>query len=204
MILSPRVLACCLVAGIAACAGPGKGAPPVDLLKLIDPKRDAVEGEWKFEEGVLVTSTIAFGRVQIPYAPPEEYDLRVVAERKSKVNSIVLGLVAGGRQFAVMIDAFGHDTTSGVDRVDDKAFPDNETAFKGVLLTNDKPSTILVSVRKASLVVTVDGRKIVDWKADYKRASLYPNWVVPRKDALFLGAWTSLYRIHALELMPMT
>lgn len=195
-----RTLALVLV--LSACAGPEKGPPPVDLLKLIDPKRDAVDGAWALENGVLVTSNISFGRLQIPYAPPEEYDVRMVAERHGKTNSIVLGLVAGGRQFAVVIDAFERDTTSGVDRVDDKAFPDNETAFKGRILEPDTPAAIAVQVRKAALVVTVDGRRIVDWKADYKRATLYPNWSVPRKDALFIGAWTSVYRVRELTLTP--
>ena len=187
---------------LASCAVGPKAPVAVDLLKLIDVKRDAVDGAWSFDGGVLVTSTVSFGRLQVPYAPPAEYDVRMVAERKGPVNSIVLGLVAGGKQFAVVIDAFPRDTTSGVDRVDDKAFPDNETGFKGVLLTEGKPSTLVVSVRKGSLAVTVDGRKIVDWKADYKRVSLYPNWKVPRPDALFLGAWTTPYRIHSLELFP--
>ncbi len=187
---------------LASCATGPKAPAAIDLLKLIDPKRDAVDGAWAFDGGVLVTSTVSFGRLQVPYAPPPEYDVRMVAERRGPVNSIVLGLVAGGKQFAVVIDAFPRDTTSGVDRVDDKAFPDNETGFKGVLLAEGKASTIVASVRKGSLVVTVDGRKIVDWKADYKRVSLYPNWKVPRADALFLGAWTTPYRIHSLDLVP--
>jgi hypothetical protein len=194
-----RLLLLLLLSGCAS--GPGVQAE-VDLLTLIDPKRDAVDGTWAFEAGALVTSNISFGRLQIPYAPPEEYDVRLVAERRGPVNSIVLGLVAGGKQFAVVIDAFPRDTMSGVDRVDDKAFPDNETGFKGVLLQSGTPSTIRVAVRKTSLKVTVDGKPVVDWKADWKRVSLYPNWKVSRKDALFLGGWTTPYRILELSLRP--
>src|SRR6185436_17336 len=56
-------------------ASPGGG---LNLLALIDPKRDAVHGDWTMENGILVVNqapnTLS---LQIPYQPPEEYDLHV-------------------------------------------------------------------------------------------------------------------------------
>jgi hypothetical protein len=188
---------------LSSCASAGGGPRTVDLLKLIDPAKHAVAGEWKLERGVLVTPTLRFARVQIPYAPPAEYDLRAVVERKSGANSIVFGLVAGGRQFCAVLDAFERGTTSGIDLVDALPFPDNETAFVGKVLENGKPTEVLLSVRKDRLAFTVGGKKIVDWKADYSRATLYPDWKVPDPKALFLGAWTAPYLVSALELTPL-
>jgi hypothetical protein len=186
------------------CAGPASGSRTVDLLKLIDPARDGVQGTWRFEGPALATATGRFSRLQIPYAPPAEYDLRAVVERKDGSNSIVFGLVAGGRQFCFVLDAFERDTASGIDLVDQAAFPDNETAWHGKILENGKPTEVVCSVRKDRLRVTVGARKVVDWPADYGRASLFKEWKLPSPEALFLGSWTAPYHVHRLELVPVS
>ncbi|MGH2690166.1 MAG: hypothetical protein ACRDKW_15375, partial [Actinomycetota bacterium] len=105
----------------AGCAGPSTGSKTIDLLKLVDPAKDSVQGAWRFEGTALVTGPARFSRLQIPYVPPAEYDLRAVVERKDGSNSIVFGLVAGGRQFCFVLDAFERDTASGIDLIDKAA-----------------------------------------------------------------------------------
>ncbi len=197
-------LAGALLAAILAGVQEAKTPEKVDLLQGLDFKKDAVLGKWAFEEKVLVAPTVRFGRLQLPYRPPEEYDVRLVAERKAGADSIVLGLVGKGRQFAVVIDAFAKDPSSGVDRVDGKAFPDNETKHPGRVVENGKKVEIRVSVRKDRLTVTLVGKPLVDWKADWSRVSLFEDWAVPDTGALFLGAWTAPWHVHALELTPIT
>jgi hypothetical protein len=176
----------------------------IDLLKLIDVRKDAVGGKWRFDGATLIAPTVRFGRIQIPYRPPEEYDVTLVAERLEGANSVVLGLLAGERQFALVIDAFDHDTTSGLDLIDHRPFPETETAVKGRILTNGNPSTIRVAVRRTWVQVKVDEKSIIEWKADFERVSLFPDWRVPLGKALFLGAWTAPYRIHSLTLTPLS
>jgi hypothetical protein len=177
---------------------------PVDLLKHIDPAKDAVAGTWAFEGTTLVASTVKFGRLQIPYAPPAEYDVRLVVERKAGANSVVLGLVAQGRQFVAVVDAFEKDPFSGIELIDGKAFPDNATGVPGRHLENGKKATLEYGVRKDRVTMAVNGRKIVDWKADWEGLSLYKDWKMPRADALFLGAWTAPYHIHEAALIPVS
>jgi hypothetical protein len=189
----------------SGCAAPGAPASrDINLLKHVDQALGAVEGEWKFDGPALVTPNVKFGRIQIWYVPPEEYDVRMVAERSSGANSIVLGLVSGGRPFMVAIDAFEHDPASGVEMIDAKSFADNETAVAGRLLEIGKRGTIVVSVRKKSIGVTVNGKKIVDWKGEPEQLSLHPKWKMPHKEALWLGAFGCVYRIHELMLVPIT
>lgn len=188
---------------LVGCASP-KVAPPsvVDLLKLIDPARDSVIGTWKFDGPTLVSPNAKFGRVQILYAPPDEYSVTLVAERIEGTDSIVLGLVSGGHPFMVAIDAFEHDPSSGVELIDGKSFADNETVVPGRLLENGKRATLVVHVRRQRIGVTVNGKKIVDWEGDADRLSLHPKWKMRRADALWIGAFTSVWRIHALTLTP--
>jgi len=188
----------------AGCAGAAPVSNNIDLLKLIDPAKDAVQGTWRFDGAALATATGRFSRLQIPYVPPAEYDLRAVVERRSGSNSIVFGLVAGGRQFCFVLDAFEHDTASGIDLIDQVAFPDTETGYHAKILENGKPTEVVCSVRKDRLRATVGGKVIVDWPANYTRASLFKDWNVPSSEALFLGAWTAPYLVHRLELHPVS
>ena len=197
------VLAAALVSpGEARDARP-RPLPGIDLLRLVDVDRDKVAGDWTFDGTTLVSPAVQFGRIAIPYIPPEEYDLRIVAERQGRGNSLNVGLVAGGRQVMAIVDGFVPEPRSGLDLIDKKPFYDNETTDRrGLAFSETRPSTVTIAVRRARVRVVVDGRTIVDWKADYSRVSLWAGWFMHRPDTLFLGTWTTPQRIHSLELLP--
>jgi hypothetical protein len=52
------------------------------MLSLVDPSRDAVQGKWPVEAGALVSPEEYCSRLQIPYSPPKEYGLELVAARQ--------------------------------------------------------------------------------------------------------------------------
>jgi hypothetical protein len=179
------------------------GKAPKDLLKLIDLDKDSVKGSWTLDDGGLKSPGASFSRVQIPYVPGDEYNVKLVAQRMLGTDMIALGLVKGGVQFVVGIDGSNKYVASGIDRIDNKPFSENETAVKRTLLSNDKASTIEVQVRNESIVVNVDGTKVVDWRGDYKRLSLFKEWKVPLGNSLFVGTFTQ-YTISTLELTNLT
>jgi hypothetical protein len=176
----------------------------VDLLALVDPKADAVAGTWEWREKALLSPSLPFGRLQIPYVPPEEYDLQAVVERTTGSDSIQIGLTYGWNQFCVIADGPENDPSSGLDLVDGKPFYGNATTLKGRLIPDRARTTIYVSVRRDRVEAWVGSRKIVDWKEGYRRLSLWPGWTMPRKDTLFLGAWTGQRLVHSLTLYPVS
>ena len=177
----------------------------VDLLRLIDPVKDAVRGNWKKTPTGLVSPGRSFTRIVVPYVPPEEYDVTLVAERHGTSNSINLGLALGDVQFMVILDAYINSVyTSGLELIDGKGFYGNETTTRKPLFTTGKPHTVVCSVRKNRIAVSVDGKGVIDWKADYKRLSLFSGWAVPHKTCLLIGSWTSVVRIEKLELRAVT
>jgi hypothetical protein len=183
----------------------GHARAPLDLLALLDVEKDAVAGAWKWEGRALVTPARPFHRIQIPYAPPAEYDVTVVVERTGPSNSLNLGLVLDGRQFLVILDGFiNGEFVSGLDLVDGKSFYANETTHRGVLVAEGKPVAVRCAIRKDRVRVTVDGKAAVDWKADPRRLSLYPSWAVPDKQAMLLGTWSSVVKIRRAELRPVS
>lgn len=191
--------------GFAVLGAGQEKAPPINLLKLLDPAKDSVEGTWRLAEGKLQTPGQPFARIEIPYAPPPEYDLKIVLEKVALTGSFTLGLAREDAQFSVVLDGvIEGKTRTGLDLVEGNPFYANETTYTGGLFAEKKKSTLLVSVRAGQITVTVDGKKVIDWKADYERLTLYPGWRVPRKTSLFVGSWTAIFRFEQVELQPVT
>ncbi|HLY08485.1 MAG TPA: WD40 repeat domain-containing protein, partial [Planctomycetota bacterium] len=178
----------------------------IDLLSLIDLAQDSVHGRWVLEDGALVCSEKAFpARIQIPYVPPDEYDLTVVAERTDGQESINLGVIGGGRPFQVVIDGWptlGFVSTlwslDGMDGVD------NESTHRGMVLRNGKPSTIVCSVRKTGVKLTVDGAVLFDWKGDYGRLANPLMVKIPNSRVFSIGCYDVRYRFSTLRLLPVS
>lgn len=172
----------------------------VNLLGRIDPKRDAVEGDWRLIGKVLTfDGDKEWSRIQVPYQPPEEYDLTVVAERVRGTEILIIGLVVGGHQATVVLDGWGGGV-SGLERIDGKVSQDNETTHRGWRFSNGRPTTINCRVRRGGVSVTCDGKPIIDWKGDASRLSIVGGWKVPDDGQLFLGGWKGgAFRFRKLE-----
>lgn len=175
----------------------------IDLLEKIDAARDAVSGKWSFDGKALVTPVDEFSRLQVPVPVPEEYDLEIVAQRTgAKPENLMFGLVGGGAQFMVLLDGFA-GTKCGIGMIDGKNYDVNETTRRGApVLSSDKPNTIRCSVRKDRVTVSVDGKPLLDWKADYSRVSIRNVWAVRDKKAIFIGCYNTAYRITKMTLQP--
>jgi hypothetical protein len=179
-------------------------AGPINLLPLIDIKKDAVIGSWT-ANGRSLTSpgSTEHALVHVPYSPPEEFELKVVAIRKSGSGPLDLGLYANSRQFLLVTDGFGGDK-SGIDLIDGANASANETTYKGRLLEIGVPTTILCSVRKTALIVSVNGKKIIEWKPRYDRLSLGNYYNPPNKKSLIIGTHVSEFEISSYLLTPIS
>jgi hypothetical protein len=162
----------------------------IDLLTRIDLERDVVKGDWQFDSGQLSSPPdVNQARVQVPVEPPAEYTLRMVVMRggHGKYTTLGIGLVAGGRQFYVLLDSNEIGGSFGLDLLDGKSWNQNSSTRRLRVLTDGVPAEVVCTVLKSGLSVQVDGREVLQWKGDYKRLSLYSAWAVPHKRQLFLG-----------------
>lgn len=160
----------------------------IDLLAFVDPKKDSVSGDWTKDDSGLFSPAVKFARLQLPFIPPEEYDLELEVTPQAKHNAFVVSLVGGGRQFNVVIDGWESSSVGGIQDVDGRAAIDNETTFRGRVFKDRTPRTVHCSVRKTRVSVSVASRTLIDWKADYKRLSVAEWWAVPNKRVLYLAA----------------
>ncbi|HET6251513.1 MAG TPA: TIR domain-containing protein [Tepidisphaeraceae bacterium] len=83
----------------------------VDLMKVVDVKRDTVAGVWSKEEGELSNNTASFPVIATSYQPPAEYNFRVEFTRNSSYGDSGVGevLSSHGRRFSWSLGA-GNET----------------------------------------------------------------------------------------------
>lgn len=195
-------------------APPPAAAPltaPIDLLGLVDPAKCAVEGQWRRAGTALLSPKVRFARIQIPFEPPEEYDLLVTGRRREGTDMMYLGLIGGGRHFGVALDGWrraGTDTGSettvcGLQLIDGKDAFNNETRRAGKpLLATDRAFAVVCAVRKNHVTVRVDGQSVVDWSPDFSRVSMQDKWSVPNPRQFAIGAFDSVFEFTAIRLVP--
>lgn len=171
------------------------------LLPMIDLKEDVVVGAWRFEGKNLLSPLDKPARIQFPYQPPEEYDLTVQITRLQKDGAPVIGLVSGDRQFNFAIDGWAGGEWTGLDLLDLKSPPENETGVHRKVLEVGKTTTVICSVRKDGVVCTVDGVKIVAWKGDFHRLSIWDGYKVNRNDVIFLGTYAGVFKFSKASIV---
>jgi hypothetical protein len=176
----------------------------IDLMKLIDVKKDSVVGEWSMEGRTLTCApNIEFSRIVVPYLPPDEYDLTVVVERKDGQESFYVGLARGSSQFYAALDGWV-STTSGIAMVDAKDVNVNETMVKGRILNIGQTTTIVCSVRNDGVVVTIDGKKTISYKGNFNRLSM-PSWFkLSNPRSLWIGSNFCRYSVSKLTLVTVS
>ncbi len=175
----------------------------VDLLDLIDGKRDGIVGSWGFQGRALVMPALPWARLRVPCLAPEEYDLEARVERVAGDNSLNIGLSSEGRPFMVVIDGWQGGQHSGLDMIDQKPFFENASTRRGSLLSRGRVRLVTCSIRKSGVTVRVDGHGIIDWKRKFEVLSAPSDWSVDEPKAFFLGSWESRFRVHELKLTPL-
>ena len=192
----------------AVTTGSSPAADAVDLLAMVDPRRDGVAGEWTRRDADGRTELVApkaFGaRIELPYAPPTAYRLTLIVEPLDEPNGFSIGLRSRDRRFLALL-GFGAagGRVSALENVDGRNLADNPTRIEGDVFRQHRPAEIVCTVEAAQVSVTVDGRPWIAWKGSANRLSLSDYWQTPRQESLFLGAYDCRYRILRATLEPL-
>lgn len=171
----------------------------VDLLSLVTLRKDALIDSWTRVGASIVSPATAGPRLQIPYLPPPEYDLTIVASGREPRGALLIGLVVGGKHVLVGLDLLEGFSASCLDLIAESG----ETVVRGKLFPDEKPRVIVCSVRRTQIVVTVDRKKLIEWNVDPKRITGSGN-EIPDKRVPYLGAHFGSFRIDQLRLIAVT
>jgi hypothetical protein len=88
----------------------------VNLLSLVSPPQDATAGTWTLANGVLTSDKASPARIEFPYRPPVEYDLRIVFTRNDGPDGVYPELSSRGYQFDLVLGGLGN-TLSGLETI---------------------------------------------------------------------------------------
>lgn len=174
-------------------------AEVVDLLQHIDPKLDAVHGDWQMTENGLLSPDRAEARIQVPFSPPDDYELRIVAQRVSGKETFLIGLVVDGWQTMMAIDGWGGNV-GGLHFLDGKGADRNATRYEGSVFADERPKEIVCMVHPESVRVLCEDHVLVDWHGDSRRLSIDRQLGVPDKLGLALGSWKASFLVSKFEL----
>jgi hypothetical protein len=172
----------------------------VDLLKKIDLGKDALDGTWKFApSGVLTGSSTSAARLQIRYAPPEEYNLTVTLERTEGDDNIGICLVTPGGLAMYHLDV-DRGAYHGLLAPEGSDGHRKVTSTSGKVLAPGKPRTLVFMVRRASLVVQLDGRDVCTSRVDWSKVVPLPGVAPADRPAFGLFALKSGISVSRLSL----
>ena len=176
----------------------------VPLIPLVSPAIDTLNGEWAEKDGRLTCASKAFTKVQLPYAPPAEYDLKAVFVRKTGYGDINLLLSNRGRQFLWAMGANGN-AIFGFATINGKwAHQNATTRNEANCIVEGEVYTVIVQVRADGLWAYVNGRLKSSWKTDYTDLSSDVNWGLPDAGRLGLGTYESITEFREVSLLPVS
>lgn len=179
-------------------AKPGKR---VNLLTLIDPTKDAVEGKWSFTGTTLVgEKSDKRDRIEIPYQPPEEYDFKVVFMMLDNAGMAGQVIQKSDRQFFWFMGG----ECSGLEQVDGKPYHDNSTTFKGELVKPGQWHECAVQVRNDGITVVLDKKPVMKFKTSYQNLSSYAGWKLRDMSVLGLANHSTKIAFSSIELIEIS
>jgi hypothetical protein len=73
---------------------------------------------------------------------------------------------------------------------------------KGKFLSDGATDTVVYSVRKTSLTVTLNGKRLFDCVPEYAKYSLPPDWKFPDRKTINLSTYDSSFRFLKVQLSP--
>ena len=183
------------------------GRTGYDLLRLVDPARDSINGRWTPDgDGLRSPDTgenfnAGSARIFIPYAPSGEYELFLEVERRSGDEDLVLGLLTpDGRPFAAVVDGWFRDGGSGIchapNRWEKKVQGPQRVLRAGVR------HWLGIHVRRDAFRIMVDARELLRHE-DYSTLGM-PGYVhVPGRSAGFIvGSVRSTVVLHHAVFIP--
>jgi hypothetical protein len=152
----------------------------MDVLKLVDPARDTIRGQWERTKAGLLTNAVGpHAVIEVPIEPSGNYELEVKFVRLAGNEDVGVTFPVGSNHAGLGM-AWYRGTITGLVEINGKGARDNETCVNPGGLSNNYVYTVVVRVMtaedKAQITATLDGKPLVKW-AGPQRALSVPFFV---------------------------
>jgi hypothetical protein len=173
----------------------------VDLVKLIDPAKDALAGEWKhYQGGIALVNPQGKPRLAIPVHIEGNYDLRIVFTRYEGEGDVMPILCMGSSTFPIFLSA--GDRTEGkkvsgiVVRNRPPSADFSASAFRPGNLVNGRRYTLDIQIRTngdiGSIETFLDRKPFVKWSGKVSDLMMLTDWKIGETASLGLGAYNRI------------
>jgi len=173
----------------------------MDLLPLIDAKKDAVAGNWQIKNRELLSDGAGYARIEIPFTPPDEYDFQITFTRQSGKNDVNQILTHNGRSFMWMMNGMDNNSWA-LDTVGGARAGINATTVKLPPIENGRKYTSLIQVRKNYVAAYLDGKPVGAWSTNYQDLQIMADWKLRNINLLGVGTYMSPTIFHSIEINP--
>jgi hypothetical protein len=165
----------------------GKGVW-IDLLPLVDLKRDIVEGKWAASKsGLAVVGSGAFPRIEMPLVPSGNYELEVKFVRVSG-NEVFVDLPVGSNAVTLFL---GWSGKSGFGQINGHNIDTNEIGRRPANIEKGQPYTVNIRVTadeaSGEITIMLDGKPYMKWAGLQRELSQKPGRNLHDSSYLGLG-----------------
>lgn len=183
---------------------------PLDLLTLVDLAKDIVAGDWKWSEKgkLLLGPGTRDAKLAFPVRPSGDYRFTVKFKRPADGGGPILCLPVGDRHVNFALDAYSGQFTA-LEAVDGAYvnFPNNPTQIRGKHVVTNQSHTleavVLMQSEMATIRVSLDGNRLVDWTGNPNRFTLHPAWRLSDDRQLGLRSW-QVFEFESAQLKMLT
>jgi hypothetical protein len=197
--------------GVAARAGGLAPGPDgwYDYLQYVDPEKNTVAGKWELTPAgtLAVASGAPSSRLILPITAPRSYELEVAFTRTNGADAVAVCLPVGRSACTLILGGDG-GAASGLDRVNDKPYQNNETSVRPAALFNEVKYAVLARVVRhgdeAEVIVTLNGRPYIKWKGPASALARAEAWKLPDGRCPGLGACNSTVVFHTVRMRTLT
>lgn len=182
---------------------PSPASRRMDLLPLIDVKKNAIAGNWQIKNRELSSDAAPFARIEIPYTPPDEYDFQITFTRQSGRNDVNMILAHGYRSFMWMMCGMNNNSWA-LDMVGGARAGINATSVRLPPIENGRKYTALIQVRKNYVAAYMDGKPVGAWSTNYQDLQIMSDWKLRSDNTLGVGSYMSPTTFHSIEITPVT
>jgi serine/threonine protein kinase len=182
---------------------------PVNLLALVDVKRDVVVGPWEMTpEGLALKweKGRAVNVLEFNHSAPEEYDFEIEFTIKKGLSDVsqllpVKGQIVRWKMGHGFVPLYSFGPNLDGKRADD---PERaEAIVKRPHLKVGQRYRSTVEVRKGSLRALIDGEEVLQWSGDLKRLEDEGSATVKDRAHPGLGSYSAFVIFHKAELRPL-
>ncbi len=179
----------------------------IDLLSLVDLKRDVVHGSWQVgpSKSLVVVSEPdeKYLRLSLPYIPPPEYDMRVTYAYNGKRPDFICLLNYQGTQCVANISGYNGEF-AGFAYINNTNINRNKSRVSAPKFEKDKTYTLEVRVRKRNMELYFEDKLLTTFSPDMGQITLTDSWTLKNNKVIGIGIYQGDFTIHAITIREIT